>query len=379
MGSGTSRPEPSISSAAPLATVVPPAVVPRALLDWTRSTPTLTAVTPVYVLGPDRTSVPDPSFVTPPVVPMAPPIVVLPAPPTVSRNAAPLTSPDTVSAAPASLLIRDGRGQRDVARPRIRIGEIAHRAAGRDSGSTQARDGLCNDETRTVDLDGRPGGDGGAAGGRAQGRVRLNAQDAASGDRGQTRVGVGPRDDHGAGAGLGERHGAGSVLHDARVRRSGVESAGGERSRRGPTVRDRAGSREGTDRVAEAAQVQRPGDPDRDGAAGGDGVGDPDLERAGADGGGARVRVDERQEQRAGRGLGQATGSGDRRSGLRDVAGTVDGQEEPAGRDRRRDGQGAAGGGDGGGRRQRDGTGPRVVVGEVRGVHPSKTVPTRSA
>ena len=46
MGSAMARPEPSISSAAPETTLVPPATVPRAALDWTRSTPTLTVVAP---------------------------------------------------------------------------------------------------------------------------------------------------------------------------------------------------------------------------------------------------------------------------------------------------------------------------------------------
>ncbi len=47
MGSATRSPEPSISMAAPEATVVPPAVVPRAALDCTRSTPAVRVVTPV--------------------------------------------------------------------------------------------------------------------------------------------------------------------------------------------------------------------------------------------------------------------------------------------------------------------------------------------
>ena len=47
MGSAIRSPEPSISIAAPDATVVPPAVVPRAAFDWTRSTPALTVVAPV--------------------------------------------------------------------------------------------------------------------------------------------------------------------------------------------------------------------------------------------------------------------------------------------------------------------------------------------
>ncbi len=47
MGSATTRPLPSISIAAPLATVVPPAVVPSAALHWTRITPVVRVVPPV--------------------------------------------------------------------------------------------------------------------------------------------------------------------------------------------------------------------------------------------------------------------------------------------------------------------------------------------
>ena len=47
MGSAMRSPVPSISMAAPDVTEVAPAVVPRAALDWTRITPTLTVVTPV--------------------------------------------------------------------------------------------------------------------------------------------------------------------------------------------------------------------------------------------------------------------------------------------------------------------------------------------
>ena len=46
-GSATARPEPSTKMAAPLATVVPPAVVPSAVLLCTLMSPALTAVTPV--------------------------------------------------------------------------------------------------------------------------------------------------------------------------------------------------------------------------------------------------------------------------------------------------------------------------------------------
>ena len=47
MGSAMVRPEPSISMAAPLATLVVPAVVPNAAADWTRMMPALTVVAPV--------------------------------------------------------------------------------------------------------------------------------------------------------------------------------------------------------------------------------------------------------------------------------------------------------------------------------------------
>ena len=47
MGSAMVRPEPSISMAAPLATLVVPAAVPRAAADWTRMMPALTVVAPV--------------------------------------------------------------------------------------------------------------------------------------------------------------------------------------------------------------------------------------------------------------------------------------------------------------------------------------------
>ncbi len=47
MGSATVRPEPSISIAAPLATLVAPAGVPRAAADWIRMMPALTVVSPV--------------------------------------------------------------------------------------------------------------------------------------------------------------------------------------------------------------------------------------------------------------------------------------------------------------------------------------------
>ena len=46
-GSPIASPEPSISSAAPEATVVIPAVVPRAVAVWTRTLPALTVVAPV--------------------------------------------------------------------------------------------------------------------------------------------------------------------------------------------------------------------------------------------------------------------------------------------------------------------------------------------
>ena len=46
-GSAIVRPAPSISIAAPEATVVPVAVVPRAVAAWTRTIPALTVVAPV--------------------------------------------------------------------------------------------------------------------------------------------------------------------------------------------------------------------------------------------------------------------------------------------------------------------------------------------
>ena len=59
-GSAMTRPVPSSSTAAPLAMVVPPVVVPRAPLDWTRITPVVTVVPPLYVLVPERVRVPVP-------------------------------------------------------------------------------------------------------------------------------------------------------------------------------------------------------------------------------------------------------------------------------------------------------------------------------
>src|SRR4029077_15459581 len=47
MGSATARPVPSSSMPAPDATVVAPAVVPRAVLVWARTMPALIVVTPV--------------------------------------------------------------------------------------------------------------------------------------------------------------------------------------------------------------------------------------------------------------------------------------------------------------------------------------------
>ena len=46
-GSAIASPAPSISIAAPEATVVPPAVVPRAVAAWTRTIPAPTVVAPV--------------------------------------------------------------------------------------------------------------------------------------------------------------------------------------------------------------------------------------------------------------------------------------------------------------------------------------------
>ena len=46
------------STAAPLVTVTPPAVVPVAVEFWRLSTPAETAVAPVYVLAPARVQVP---------------------------------------------------------------------------------------------------------------------------------------------------------------------------------------------------------------------------------------------------------------------------------------------------------------------------------
>ena len=63
-GSATTSPLPSSCSAAPPATVVAPAVAPRAVLFCTSSTPALTVVAPLYVLAPDNVSVPVPVLVS---------------------------------------------------------------------------------------------------------------------------------------------------------------------------------------------------------------------------------------------------------------------------------------------------------------------------
>ena len=57
---------------APLATVVPPSVVPNPVALVTSSVPALTVVVPVYVLAPLKVSVPAPVLVTAPVPEMTP-------------------------------------------------------------------------------------------------------------------------------------------------------------------------------------------------------------------------------------------------------------------------------------------------------------------
>ena len=54
---------PDNSNAAPLATVTPPAVVPRAVTLAALNAPAEIAVTPVYELPPDKVNIPAPAFV----------------------------------------------------------------------------------------------------------------------------------------------------------------------------------------------------------------------------------------------------------------------------------------------------------------------------
>src|SRR6476469_6148363 len=58
------RPLPSTCTAAPVVTLVVPAVVPSAVLFCTSRIPTLTVVVPVYVFAPERVTVPDVDFVS---------------------------------------------------------------------------------------------------------------------------------------------------------------------------------------------------------------------------------------------------------------------------------------------------------------------------
>ena len=76
---------------------------PRAPVLAACTMPLLMKTPPVYVLLPERMSVPVPSFVSPPEpVPMAPLSVVLPLPPTVRLVLMPVIVPETVRV-PASL------------------------------------------------------------------------------------------------------------------------------------------------------------------------------------------------------------------------------------------------------------------------------------
>ncbi len=97
-GSAITSPVPSSSTAAPLATVVPPAVVPRAPLDWTRITPVVTVVPPLYVLVPDRVRVPVPVLAR---ATVPEPLASVPAN---TVEALPARPPDRVTA-PAALLV----------------------------------------------------------------------------------------------------------------------------------------------------------------------------------------------------------------------------------------------------------------------------------
>jgi hypothetical protein len=69
---------PCSSSRAPLVTLVPAAVVPSAVAFWILTTPALIVVAPVYVLAPDRISVPAPLLVNVPAPPSTSEIVLLP-------------------------------------------------------------------------------------------------------------------------------------------------------------------------------------------------------------------------------------------------------------------------------------------------------------
>ena len=73
IGSAIVRPVPSTLIAAPEATVVAPAVVPRLVAFWTLTTPALIVVRPVYVLAALKVSVPVPDLVSAPAPAAIPP------------------------------------------------------------------------------------------------------------------------------------------------------------------------------------------------------------------------------------------------------------------------------------------------------------------
>ncbi len=225
-GSAMTSPVPSSSTAAPLAMVVPPAVVPRAPLDWTRITPVVTVVPPLYVLVPERVRVPVPVLAratvpeplasvpanTVEALPARPPdrvtapaallVIVLPATPAIEpsvsekparSNVAPLLTlraelaPDPVGDA------QPERARGDRGRPGVRVGDREQqrpRPRLRQAAGTGDGAGRLGRVARAVDREGEaPGGDGPGQGQRAG--VGRDLARGAQGDGTRPGVGVG--------------------------------------------------------------------------------------------------------------------------------------------------------------------------------------------
>lgn len=90
---------PESSSAAPLATVTPPATVPSAVLCVALKAPLEIVVRPVYEFAPERVQIPPPTLVSVPVVvPIIDAIDPPWSPPSVKPNVAPVMMPALVSA-----------------------------------------------------------------------------------------------------------------------------------------------------------------------------------------------------------------------------------------------------------------------------------------